>query len=166
MAAQHLKSLFETNASALPRVFNNPHLNGKLCEAIGYVAPNAAAEANSTYGFFRVPSSARMSELLVTAADFTTSGAIDIGLRRVAEEGGAVVDADYFASALVMSSGPYARVNQMLESGVNTLANSESPIWAILGLSADPNLEYEVYATVTTAFDGGQPIQVIGRWVG
>jgi hypothetical protein len=165
MAAQHLKSAFVTNATASPRVANNPHLRGPLMEAIGYVEPAAAAEANSTYGFFRVPSRARMSELLLTAADFTTGGTVHIGLRRTDEDGGAVVDADYFVSSLALTGGPFARSNQMLESAVNTLANSEQTIWQILGLATDPGVEYEVYATVTVAFDGGQPIQLIGRWV-
>lgn len=165
MAAEHLKSAFCTNAAASPRVLNNPHLRGDLKEGIGYVPASAAAEQNSTYGFFRVPSKARMSELLLTAADFTTAGAIHIGLRRTPEEGGAVVDADYFVSALDMSGGPFAASNQLKESAVNTDANSEKAIWEILGLTADPNLEYEVYATVTTAFNGGQPITLKGRWV-
>ena len=53
----------------------------------------------------------------------------------------------------------------MLESAVNTIANSEDPIWSILAFTADPNVEYDVIAYVTTAFDGGQPFQFIGRWV-
>jgi len=166
MTVDASKSAFITNVVATPRVMNNPHLRGKLVEAIGYNGTvTAAAEAASKYFFFRVPSKARMSELLLTAADFTTAGAIDIGLWQTAENGGAVVDRDYFASALAMTGGPFARVNQMLESAVNTVANSEQPIWQILGLSADPGVEYDVVAYVTTAFDGGQPMQLIGRWV-
>lgn len=165
MTVDAIKAAYITNAIATPRVLNNPHLRGPLREAIGYVSPTAAAEAASKYFLFRVPSKARMSELLLTAADFTTAGAVDIGLWRTAEDGGTVVDQDYFCSALVLSSGPYARSNQMLESGVNTIANSESPIWSILALTADPGVEYDVVAVVTTAFDGGQPFQLIGRWV-
>lgn len=166
MTVDALKGAFITNAIATPRVLNNPHLRGPLMEAIGYSgAVTAAAEAASKYFMFRVPSKARMSELLLTAADFTTAGAVDIGLWRTAEDGGAVVDRDFFASALALSGGPFARSNQMLESGVNTIANSEQPIWQVLGLAADPGVEYDVIAYVTTAFDGGQPFQLIGRWV-
>jgi hypothetical protein len=166
MTVDASKSAFITNAIAVPRVLNNPHLRGPIREAIGYNGTvTAAAEAASKYFFFRVPSKARMSELLLTAADFTTAGAVDIGLWRTAEDGGAVVDRDYFCSALAMTGGPFARSNQMLESGVNTIANSEQAIWQILGLTSDPNVEYDVIAYVTTAFDGGQPMQLIGRWV-
>ena len=165
MTVDAIKSKFITDATATPRVLNMPHRRGDLKEGIGYVAPTAAAEAASKYFLFRVPSKARMSELLLTAADFTTAGAIDVGLWQTAEDGGAVVDRDYFCSAFAMTGGPFARVNQMLESAVNTIANSEDPIWSILAFTADPNVEYDVIAYVTTAFDGGQPFQFIGRWV-
>lgn len=165
MTVDAIKAAFITDAIAVPRVLNLPHRRGRLREGIGYVAPTAAAEAASKYFMFRVPSKARMSELLLTAADFTTAGAVDIGLWRTAEDGGAVVDQDYFCSALDLSGGPFARSNQMLESAVNTIANSEKPIWEILALTTDPNVEYDVVAVVTTAFNGGQPFQLIGRWV-
>jgi hypothetical protein len=88
---------------------------------------------------------------------------MDIGLKRTAEDGGAVVDANFFATALAMDAGPYNNL-QALHLGAYTLAKCEQPIWQALGLSSDPGVEYVVYSTVTTAFDGGQPTKIEGLW--
>lgn len=166
MAAEHLKSTAITNATATPVVLTNAHLiGGRMCEAAGTITPAAAAEANSTYRFCRVPSNARISQILITAADFTTAGAIDIGVYQTAENGGAVVDADLFASALAMQSGPYLNADQTYESGEYTVAESEKMLWEVLGLSADSKRDYDIAATVTTQFDGGQAMHLKVRYV-
>jgi hypothetical protein len=133
-------------------------------EAAGTITPTAAAEAASTYRFCRVPSNARISQILVTAADFTTAGAVDIGIYQTAENGGAVVDADLFASAFVLSGGPFANSDQTFESGQYTVAEAEKMLWEVLGLSADSQRDYDVVMTVTTAFNGGQAMHLKVRW--
>lgn len=165
MAAEHLKSAGITNATATPKVLNSPHQGvGVLKEVQGTVTPAAAAEANSTYRFCRVPSSARISQILLsTAAAFTTAGAIHIGLYDI--DGGAVVDADLFASALALTGSALKNSDQTYESGEFTMDESEKQLWEVLGLSADPHKEYDVAATVSTAFDGGQKMNLKCRYV-
>jgi hypothetical protein len=165
MAAEHLKSAHITNATATPVVLTNAAVaGGRLLESCGTIAPAAAAEANSTYRVCRVPSNARISQVLISAADFTTAGAINVGLYDTADNGGAVVDADLFASAYPMQSGPYTNSDITHESGEYTVVEAEKPLWEVLGLSADPCKEYDVAATVSTAFDGGQTMHLKCRF--
>lgn len=163
MAAEHLKSTAITNATASPKTFNSPHLGaGVLKEAQGAVTPAAAAEVGSTFRFCRIPSNARVSQLLVKNAAFTTAGAVDIGLYDV--DGGAVVDADFFASALALTAAQ-DNADRTFESGAFTIANSEKMLWEALGLTADPQKDYDVAATVTTQFNGGSIMSVKVRYV-
>ena len=154
MAAEHLKSAVITNDTATPRVQNSGFRQGGFVqEATGTVTPDAAAEANSTYRFCRVPSNARISQVLISAADATTAGALNVGLYDV--DGGSVVDADLFASAYDLSGGPFNNADITHESGEYTYAEAEKQLWEVLGLSSDPQKEYDVTAVVSTAFDGG-----------
>jgi len=154
MSAEHLKSAYITNVTATPAVKTNAVVGrGVLKEASGTVTPAATAEANSTYRFCRVPSNARISQVLISAADATTAGALNVGLYDV--DGGAVVDADLFASAFDLSGGPFNNEDITHESGEYTYAEAEKMLWEVLGLSADPSKEYDVVAVVSTAFNGG-----------
>jgi hypothetical protein len=163
MAAEHLKSANITNATASPLVKTNSNVaDGVLHEGCGTIAPAAAAEANSTYRFCRVPSNARISQVLISAADFTTAGAIHVGLHDI--DGGAVVDADLFASAYDLSGGPFTNTDITHESGEYTVVEAEKMLWEVLGLSSDPNKMYDVSATVSTAFNGGQTMHLKVRY--
>lgn len=166
MAVVNRSSAAITNRDATPRVLNNPAQNGGvLREKVAYIAAATDDSATSIFRLFSVPSSARLSELLVTAADFTTAGAINVGLYRTTADGGAVVDADFIASAVDMSGGPYANLDITHESAENALSESEQPIWQALGLTADPGIEYDICATVSTNFNGGSGIKFKVRYV-
>ena len=78
-----------------------------------------------------------------------------MGVYQTAENGGAVVDADLFASALDLAGGPYNNLDITFESGEMTYAESEKPLWEVLGLTADPQREYDVAYTISTTFNGG-----------
>jgi hypothetical protein len=169
MAIVNRNSTAVGNAAAVPRVRNNVQLNGVLQEVVGLITPATDDSATSIGRLVRVPSRARISQILVTAADFTTAGVADIGVYRVLEDGGAVVDADFFASAFDFAAGSGAGVDLATlinESTTNTLAKQEQPLWQALGLSADPGVEYDIAYTITTAFNGGQPILMKVRYVG
>lgn len=163
MAAEHLKSTVVTNATATPKVLSNAHqYGGVLKEACSVVTPAAAAEAASTYRFVRIPSNARVSQILLKNAAFTTAGAINLGLYDV--DGGAAVDADLFCSALALTAAK-DNADVTFESGEYSIAESEKMIWEVLGLTADPCKEYDVTAVVTTAFDGGSIMALKVRYV-
>ena len=97
-----------------------------------------------------VPSSASMRELVVLC-DAITSAAADFGLYRTTADGGAVVDVDLFASAQSIATAITTGTNVLHESGNLDVANLAKPLWQILGLTSDPQLMYDVVATLTAA---------------
>lgn len=104
----------------------------------------------SKYILGSVPSSASMRELIVLC-DAITSAAADFGLYRTTADGGAVVDADFFGSAVSIATAITTGTNVLHESGVLDIANLAKPLWQILGLTSDPQLMYDVVATLTAA---------------
>jgi hypothetical protein len=138
------KSLIDTELAA-----------GRLQEIVGVATTSATQADTDTIHFVRVPSNAIISQVLISAADATTAGAINIGVYQTQENGGAVVDADLFASALDLTGGPFNNADQTFESGEYTYAESEQPLWEVLGLSQDPNIEYDIVGDVSTTFNGG-----------
>jgi hypothetical protein len=167
MAVVNRTSTAVTNATATPPTTLNPVLNGsRLQEKIGVITPAADDTQASIGRFCRVPSNARISQLLFNAADATTAGAIDIGVYQTAANGGAVVDADLFVSALDLAGGPYMNLDVTRESGEYTIAESEKPLWEVLGLTSDPGREYDIAYTITTTFNGGPTvISLLTRFV-
>lgn len=168
MAAENLKSTSVTNASASPITKNDRTIGfGKMMEAMGMVTPLSTAEVASTYRFCRVPSNCRLSQVLISAADFTTAGVVDIGLYKSGDAGGAVVDADFFASLvdLAAGSGAGTHLDVTNESGTYTVAKQEKLLWDAVGLTADPGCDFDIVATVTTAFNGGAAMLVKARYV-
>lgn len=126
-----------------------------LREVNAVVTPAADDSATSIHRFMRVPSNARASQLLISAADASTAGKYDVGLYRTVEDGGALVDVDFFASAFDLSGGPFSNFDITHESGEYTIAETEDPLWLALGLSEDPHIEYDVVGLVETTFNGG-----------
>lgn len=162
MAIVDRKSTFITNATATPRVLTNSAVSeGRLRSCGGTITPATDDSATSVFRFCRVPSNARVRGVYVTAADFTTAGAVNIGLHATQDDGtGAVVDADLFASALDLSGGPFTHLDVTFESGEYTVAEADQLLWQVLGLSADPQKWYDVTATISTNFNGGQAIRI------
>lgn len=97
-----------------------------------------------------VPSHASMRELLVYC-DAITSAAADFGVYRTTQDGGAVVDADAFGSAVSLATAITTGTNILHESGVLDISEIEQPLWQILGLTADPGVDYDIVATLTAA---------------
>lgn len=165
MAVEHLKSSSITNADSVPRVLNNARTTAmELKEAVGVASASASASIGSTYRFARVPSNARVSQILFASAASGATGQVDIGLYRTEKDGGAAVDADFFASALDPGGGAIAPTDVTHESGVFSLANAEKPLWQALGLASDPQVEYDITATVTEAFENATAMVVKVRY--
>lgn len=120
----------------------------------------AAEPDTSNLIFCPFPSHARVKAVLLSAADATTAGAIDIGVwkRNAADDDWEAVDDDLFASALALTGGPFNNSDVTWESGEYTVAEAELPIWQVLGLTSDPNIIYWIGADVTTTFDGGPTV--------
>lgn len=132
---------------------------GALMEACSTVVTAADESASNDLMLVRVPSNARISQVLISHADATTTGAIDIGIwSRSMATGAAVytaVDDDLFASAYVLTSGPVWNFDVTNESAEYTEAEQQLPLWQVLGLASDPGIDYYVGSDITTVFSGG-----------
>lgn len=157
MAVEARKSTAITNATATPVVPNSANLqNGNLREAQGFAAIVNADSVASTYRLFRLRSSDRVSYIRVYSPDIGTTTAGDLGLYDKNDvNSGAVVDVDFFASALSLSSGALNGTDITFEAAAagGLITNAEKRIWEALGLTADPDKEYDVTLTLTGAAD-------------
>lgn len=156
MAVVTLKSTAITNMDATPAVLNSANnSNGNIRESQGLAAIGNGDSVGSTYRVARIRSSARVSSIKVWAPDIGTTTAADFGLYDTAANGGAVVDADFFASAVALNAGPYVALDVTFEAGAagGNIANAEQRIWEALGLTVDPYKDYDVALTLTGAAD-------------
>lgn len=154
-----LYSTWLTNAVATPKVLTDAAESvGVLKEAVGVLSPAADQADDTVMRAVRVPSNARVSQVLISAADATTAGKIDVGVYETDGNGGAAVDRDLFASALDLANSSLAAGGNgdiTFESTEYTFAESGKPLWEVLGLTSDPCKEYDICAVVETLFNGG-----------
>lgn len=155
MAVVNTKSTTITNLDAAQVIRAKAFANGApIKEFIETLEVTSGDSAASTYRFFRVPSWLRVTDVIADTDDIGTTTTADIGLYRTLADGAAVVDADFFASALVWNGGALANQNVTHESAVIDLPNYGKRLWEQLGLTADPQTYYDVVATLVGAADG------------
>lgn len=153
MATESVKSTPVTNAEASPVVLNNSGVeNGGVRQCVA-TAEAAAADAGSTYRMLRIPSNATGITLIFACDDLGTTATVNVGLHQTTANGGAVVDADFFASAVDCNAAAVAPTHIEHESGVYGIEDIEMPLWEALGLSADPLIDYDVMITSVGAID-------------
>lgn len=163
MAVEFRKSSLITNADSVPAVLNNPRVDGGFERA--KVATSSVINLDSigsVIRFFRVPSNAVMTDLRVYCPAIA-GAATDIGLYRTEKDGGAVVDADLFTSAQVLTSALNG-ADVLHESGIFSIANGGQELWQALGLTSDPSLQYDVAFTLTAAATATGAVKVVGRY--
>ncbi len=146
-----LKSVAITNREATPRVLNNPGLGAgaRLKCSIGYIASvTAALSITSIIRLCEIPSNA-----IVTRVEFQSAaqgaGKFDLGLYRNNSDGAAVVDQDFFATAVDCASAVVI-TDDTNESTTYTIAKQSQPIWQASGMSVDPKSSLDVCAVVVT----------------
>ena len=160
-----VKSTSVTNMFATPAVREPAHRDGGvLRESASNVVIAADESASNDLIAVRVPSNARVSQVLLSYADATTGGAIDVGIwKEVATAPGTfeAVDDDLFASAMVLTDGPLWNKDITNESAEYTAAEQEKMLWEVLGLSADPKIDYFVGSDITTVCDGCSTVGIL-----
>ncbi len=160
MAVVTVKSTQITNRDATPRVLNNGRVQGgEVKHARGAVLFTNGDSIASKYIVCSIPSRAIPISVRISCPDIGTTLATDVGLYRTTIDGGAVVDADFFKAAVSLSGGAIAK-SEVVNGNVATLANAEKAIWELLGLSADPGVDYDVVLTATAAADAGGTAEV------
>lgn len=155
MAVVTRKTTAITNADSTPVVLNNPGMSHQfLRQQAGTLETVAGDSVGSKYVIARVPSNARMDSIrLFNDADATL--AADVG---VYAANGAVVDADFFASAVAFSAASTVGVDVTHESGVFNIDDVDKPLWQALGLTSDPCVLYDIALTLTGAATGAATI--------
>ncbi len=91
MAQTNRNSNTIANGVATPRVANSPAIGGsaQMHEVGGLVTSAADDSSGSIFRFCRVPSNARISQVLLHCLLAATAGNIDVGVYQTAENGGA-----------------------------------------------------------------------------
>lgn len=146
-----LKGTAITNRTATPPVLNDPGQGDGAVEkcAYGHLASvTAALSITSIIRLVQVPSNAIVTDLRLSSAA-QGAGAFDIGVYRTNADGGAVVDQDFFGSAVSCAS---AVVNSdvLNESTTNTLAKQSQQLWEAAGMTTDPKTDLDIALTVAT----------------
>ena len=155
MAVVDILSQGLTDRDASPRVPVDGRTQGATVRyACGAVDITNGDSIASTYRACSVPSNAKIISVKLSCPDIATTGATDVGLYETTANGAAVKDADFFGSAIVLSSGAITKSDVTFESGIYTLANGENPLWEALGETADTLRDYDVTLTLTTAANG------------
>lgn len=161
MAVVTTKAAAITNRDATPVVLSNASVTkGTMCEAVGTVEAANGDSIGSVYVLASLPSNARVSQVLLYSDDIGTTTIADFGLYDTTANGGAVVDADFFASAVSLKDGALNGVDITHESAVFGPEDAEQMLWQALGLSADPKKMYDVAATLTAAADAAGTVTV------
>ena len=162
MAVNAYKTTAITNLDATPIVRANPWVHGGNAKQFaGTIEAVNGDSIASTYRFFRIGSWMRPVSLTLFC-DAITSAAGDLGLYRTTADGGAVVSQTLFASAQSVASAITTGTNIRFEQ--DDIANVEKRIWELLGLTADPNLEYDVTLTLTAAATAGGTLSLQGAF--
>jgi hypothetical protein len=148
MAVVNTKSTSITNVDA-GDLNADYKTRGPIREAVETLEAVSGDSIASTYRMVRVWSGWRVTDVILDCDAITTCAA-DIGLYRTAADGGAVVDADFFASAQSLATALNSQ-NVTNESGVVDIANKGKRLWEMLALTADPGVWYDVVVTLTAA---------------
>jgi len=161
MATENVKSGPITNRDATPAVLTNGGISGGvLRQAVGTAEAAAAGDAGSTYRMCSVPSNACGLSVILACDDLGTTATLDVGIYQTTANGAAVVDADFFASAVNVNSAAVAPTHVEHESGVYDIDDIEKPLWQALGLSADSNRSYDVVVTSAGDIDAAGTISL------
>lgn len=166
MAVVTPKSVAITNADA-NRLTNARIIRGDVKESVGMLEAANGDDIASIYRLCRVPANARISQVLLSC-DAITTCAGDVGVYKTTRDGGAVVDVDFFGSAVSLAS---ALLNSDITHEADPAdagagfgkADVEKPLWEALGLTADPGGAYDIAITLTAAA-GSAGTMVLRTW--
>lgn len=136
---------------ASPPTLVSPGVFGGVVKAqIARVSIADNDDVASIYRMFRVKSTDTVLSIKYFTPDTLTAMAADVGLYRTVKDGGAVVDADAYASAASFATANVlAGVELAFEArGVGVLGQ---PVWDdIASQTTDTHLSYDIAVTITT----------------
>lgn len=155
-----LDSTIISNRAATPRVANDPWNDAQIkSTGVGSVEVSTATDTADLIRFVRVKSNAVIKQVLLSCDAITSTGAIDVGVYQTDDNGGLVVDADHFASATLVTSA-LVDSNVAHESGIYGIEDKNKPLWEALGLSADPQIWYDITGLLTADMGGSGTVML------
>lgn len=167
MAVVNTKSTAVTNADAVPAKPSPLHISdGRVYERVGTVEVAAADTDDSVYRMVRVHSSERVSQIDLFNDAITSGSVYDLGLWDTAENGGAVVSQELWASDVTMVSARATPTELTYEATATNIDKIEKRLWELLALTADPNKYYDIAFKATTVGSGAGTISLRVRVVG
>ena len=167
MAVANTKATNVTNPDSTPSKANPLHIHSaRLYEIVGTVEVAAADDDNSVYRMARVHSSWRISSIEVFNDAITSGSVYDLGLWDTAENGGAVVSQELWASDVTMVSARATPTELTYEATATNIDKIEERLWELAGLTSDPGKWYDIAFKATTVGSGAGTISLRVRYVG
>jgi hypothetical protein len=123
---------------------------GRIRTKGAIIAFDGTQSAADVVRFFRVKSGDVITSLqMSTVSAITGMSAVAFGVHDI--NGGAAVDEELFNNTLSLASLILLEELRIGAASDLTIATSEQAVYELLGLAEDPNLEYDVTATLNTA---------------
>lgn len=166
MAVVNTKALVVSNRDATPPVKSPAYISGGVVrEIVGTVEVAAGDDNGSVFRLAGVHSSWRISEIDVLNDAITSGATYDIGLYQTAENGGAVVDADCYATDVSFTTARAATGAVELGFEAKDIINIEKRVFEDAGLTTDPGRFYDLCLTGDAVGSGAGTISVRVRYV-
>lgn len=158
MGVVNIKSTIVAAGDSTPATRPNAVIIGApLQSAVATVEVANGDSIASVYRLFRVPSNILVRSIKLFC-DAITSAAGDVGVYRTLADGGAVVKAACFGSAVSIATASTVGIDVTFEADATDgnaddfgLADIEKPLWQVLNLAKDPGVQYDIAVTLTAA---------------
>jgi len=155
-----MATYFSTNyaAEAANQVILNPRVRtaagfagGRMRYKHMYILADQVFAITEVIRMGTFKSNDRIYDLLISCDDQGTAGDFDIGLYLVGSaHDGAIVDDNLFCDALDVNAAALSRTDAFTEAGLDDHDRGKA-LWELLGLSADPGVEYDLTITAVEA---------------
>lgn len=159
MAVVNTKATPLSNADSDPQETTHSYeVNGYVRSSTGSVVKASADSNNSVYRFVRLPSNARLIGRTLENDAITGMTDVNIGVYDV--DDGAAVDDNLLEDALTLASAGAA----FAPFGQIAPENKGKRLWELLGLTEDPQIQYDIAATAIAAGAGAGDIAMDILW--
>lgn len=180
MSSFTIKSKVIANRDASPAILTDPILaRGDSIDVIGVEQVPQTADIGSKIKLFSIPSSARIVSIDYAVANVGLgTSALDVAAwfpTTAPNMSGAQVQSAVVSGALISSSAFKTNIAGV-DTGVewtdakaaistDTLPKKAQPLWQMLGLAADPNIDLDIGFTVRTTNSLSAYVGMRGRFV-
>ena len=153
--ANHYSTLMATEADQNTLVNNQVNAvgasNGRLRYKRMYIKTDQVFAINEVIRMGTFKSNDRIFELLLSCPDMGDAGDFNIGLyKRGLAHDGDVVDKDLFCAAIDVNASASSRVEAFTQAALDNFDLGKT-LWELLGLSEDPQIEYDLCIEVAEA---------------